>query len=146
MKTPREILFERHRQAGPRLDAVRQKALGMLPPSRGADAIQPRRSERLLVQAVLRKVWRELIWPSRRAWAGMAALWLAVLAANLEMKAAFPAAPALRSAHSRELIQSFAEQRRLLTELVRPVHPPPAAPARPSNRPRSERSTFSKAC
>jgi len=146
MKTPREILFERHCQAGPKLDAVRQKALGMLPPSRGADAIQPNRSERLWAQAVLSKVWWELIWPSRRAWAGMAALWLAVLAANLEMKARSPAAPALRSAHSGELIQSFAEQRRLLTELVRPVYPTLAAPARPNARPRSERPTLSKAC
>ena len=137
MKTPREILFERHRQAGPRLDAVRQKALGVLPPSR---------SEGLSVQAMLRKAWRELIWPSRRAWAGMAALWLAVLTANLEIKATSPAAPALRSAHSRELVQAFAEQRRLLAELVRPVNPPPAAPARPNARPRSERSTLSKAC
>ncbi len=146
MKTPREILFERHRPAEPRLDAVRQKALGMLPPSRGAEVIRLRRGEGVSVQAVLNKVWRELIWPSRRAWAGMAALWLAVLAANLEMKATSPAVPALRSARNVELIQSFAEQRRLLAELVRPVYPPPAAPVRPDIRPRSERPTLSKAC
>ena len=146
MKTPREILFERHRQAEPKLDAIRRNVLAKLPESGSADALQPGPGEPPLVGALLAKVWAELIWPSRWAWAGMAALWLAVLAANLEMKATSPAAPALRSAHSRELMQAFAEQRRLLAELVRPVNPPPAAPARPNARPRSERPTLSKAC
>src|SRR5260221_7112189 len=110
MKTPREILFERHHQAGPGLDAVRQKALDALPAPEDITRAHP--------GAVLKKVWLELIWPSRRAWAGMAALWLAVLAANLEMKATSLAVPATRSAAGRELVRAFEEQRRLLAELL----------------------------
>ena len=146
MKTPREILFERHRQAEPRLDAVRRHALAVLGASENLPALQPSRRPELWIGAVVRKVWLELIWPSRRAWAGMAALWLAVLAANLEMKAAFPAAPAVPSAPARELVRAFEEQRRLLAELLPPVKPSPAAPARSSPRPRSERPAILKVC
>src|SRR6267154_2644779 len=137
MKTPREILFERHRQARPGLDAVRQKALAGVLAAQDAGRAHP--------EAILKKVWLELIWPSRRAWAGMAALWLAVLAANLEMKASSTTVPTVRSAHTRELAQAFKEQQRLLAELLLPVSPPPAAPARSNPGPRSERLTLSKA-
>ena len=146
MKTPREILFERHRQAEPKLDAVRRKVLAALPASGSADALQPRRSEGLLIQAVLRRAWLELIWPSRRAWAGMAALWLGLLAANLEMKAAFGPAPAVRPAPAREMMLAVEEQRRLLAELLQPAGPPTVQVPRPNPRPRSERPALSKAC
>ncbi len=163
MKTPREILFERHRQAEPRLDAVRQKALAVLRSSESVDALQPghgagpfkrrtQNAERGIMRAtrqvgaVLRKAWLELVWPSRRAWAGIAALWLVVLAANLEMKATFPAAPAVRAAPTRELVQAMEEQRRLLAELLQPPSAPPAEPPRPSPRPRSERVGTNSAC
>ena len=138
MKTPREILLERHRQAEPKLDAVRRKALAALPGAEDAARAHP--------EGMLKKVWLELIWPSRRAWAGMAALWLAVLAANLEMKATSPPVPAVRSAAGRELVHAFEEQRRLLAELLPPPSPPPAVPTRPNARPRSERPTGFKGC
>jgi hypothetical protein len=146
MKTPGEILFERHRQTDPRLDAVRRNALDVLAASESAAALQSSRREGLWIGAVFREVWLELVWPSRRAWAGMAALWLVVLTANLEMKAAFPAAPAVRSAPARELAQAIEEQRRLLAELLPPLKPSPPAPARPGPRPRSERPAILKAC
>ena len=146
MKTPRDILFAHHRHAEPKLDAIRRKALATLPASGSAVAPQPGRSEGLLLWAVLRKAWRELVWPSRRAWAGMAALWLAMLAANLELKSTFPAEPAVRSAPFREVMQSFEEQRRLLAELLPAAQPPPVGIPRPRAQPRSDRSAVVKAC
>jgi hypothetical protein len=74
----------------------------------------------------------------------MAALWLVVLAANLEMKATTNV-PAVRSAHTRELARAFEERQRLLAELLLPVGPPPAAAARSNPGPRSERLTLFKA-
>jgi len=146
MKTPRETLFERHRQAEPKLDAVRRKALATLPAAGSVnDAHINTRAAFHRAPAVLRKAWLELIWPSRRAWAGMAALWLAVLAANLEMKASSTTVPAVGSAHTRELARAFEERQRLLAELLLPVSPPPAAAARSDPGPRSERLTLSKA-
>ena len=145
MKRPREVLLERHRDARRSLDAVRRNALAALPAPGGANRPQPGRREGPLMRAVF-KAWRELIWPSRRAWAGMAALWLAVLAANVEMRAASGPAPGVRSAPAREVARALAEQRRLLAELLSPVSPPPVEAARPGPRPRSERSSTLKVC
>jgi hypothetical protein len=146
MKTPRGILLERHRQAEAKLDAVRRNALATLPAAEAAGALRAARSGALLLRAALSKAWLELICPCRRAWAGMAALWLALAAANLGMKAAFPTGPALASAPARELGQALEEQRRLLAELLPPVQPPAIQPARPSRRSRSERPAMLKAC
>ncbi len=143
MKTPREILFERHRRAEPKLDAVRRKALVAAGSVNKAHFNIHASFQSAL--AVLRKAWLELIWPSRRAWAGMAALWLVALAANLEMKATSTTVPTVRSAHPRELARAFEEQQRLLAELLLPVPPPPGAPARSAPGPRSEQLTPLKA-
>lgn len=140
MKTPRQILLEHHRQAEPKLDAVRRKALAALA-SVNADARRSEPGNWLWVGAALGKVWRELIWPSRRAWAGMAAVWLAVLVANLEMNANSRGAAPVKSAPSGDLVQAFEEQRRLLAELLPSGKPLPAATPQPGSRPRSERSS-----
>src|SRR5689334_17355107 len=113
MKTPREILFERHRQAEPRLNKVRRQALAELTAARSEAGLRQSRSEGLL-----KKIWLELIWPSRRAWAGMATLWLALLAVNFGMKATATSSTAGRSARSGELVRALEEQRRLLAELL----------------------------
>ena len=141
MKTPREILFERHRQAEPRLDEVRRQALAKLTTASREKGLRQSRSEGLL-----KKIWLELIWPSRRAWAGMAALWLALLAANFGMKATATSSPAVRSARSGELVQALEEQRRLLAELLPATKPQPAEPPRPGSRPRSQRVVPFKNC
>lgn len=176
MKTPREILLEHHRQAEPKLDAIRRQALAALPEAQEADKVHPeaataphgaptcsrlqapwfQRCSLRFTNAVsglqvgapqlLRQAWRELIWPLRRAWAGMAALWLAVLAVNLEMKAAPRPAPLARSVPIRDVAQALAEQRRLLAELLPPVNPPPAQAPRPNSRPRSQGPALLKAC
>ena len=147
MKTPREILFERHRQAEPRLDKVRQQALASV------EALRQGRREGVLNSSVnnvesgiLKKIWLELIWPSRRAWAGIAVLWLVLLAANLGLKATATSAPAARSVHRGELVQAFEERRRLLAELLAPAKPQPPEPPRPGPRPRSQRIAPFKNC
>jgi hypothetical protein len=174
MKTPREVLLGRHRNSEAKLDEVRRKVIGSLQKSAcefmaGAHGTDPsprppplRRGEgeqlaaglkggvgmrsALLIQAVLRKAWMELIWPSRRAWAGMAALWLVVLAANLDIKATSPRAPGARATPSRELVRAAEEQRRLLAELLPTGKQVPIQATRPSARPRSERQVPFKEC
>jgi len=153
MKTAREILFERHRQAEPRLDEVRRQALAELRAAGSVEALRQDRSEGLSRRGVenaeygiLKKVWLELIWPSRRTWAGMAGLWLGLLAANVGMKTTSPAVPALPSAHRGELVQAVEEQRRLLAELLTATKPQPAEPPRPGLRPRSERLVPFRRC
>jgi len=144
MKTPREILFERHRQAEPRLDEVRRKALADLTAAENTEALRRHRSEAEC--GLPKKIWLELIWPSRRAWAGMACLWLALLAANLGIKATATSSTPARSAQRAELVQAIEEQRRLLAELLPATKPQPAEPPRPGSRPRSQRPAPFKNC
>jgi hypothetical protein len=118
MKTPREILLERHRQAEPKLDEVRRKALDVVAAPSTGETWETTGDPGGPILAALKKVWRELIWPSRRAWAGLAVLWLVVGVANLEMKHSVQGVPPARPAPVRELAQGLEEQRRLLSELL----------------------------
>ena len=115
MKTPREILIQRHQDVAPKLDAIRHKVVG-----------STRRSSILSWPILL---WRELIWSSRRIWAGLAAVWLLLLAANVSSRDHSPAS-AMASA-SPEMILSFQQQERLLAELMGPDEPRAARPAPP---------------
>jgi len=95
-----------------------------------------------LLKNLCRNIWREIIWPCRRAWVGMAAIWLALLAVNAHLSDHQPAGP--RSSSAEAMLQSWEEQIRVLAELTQPSMgysapaAPPAAPATPP-RPRSER-------
>ena len=138
MKTPREILLERHLQAEPRLDEVRRKALAVVAASSTAETLETGGGSGGLFFAALKKGWMELIWPSRRAWAGLAVLWLVVGAANLEMKDSAQGGPPTRSAPVRELAQGLEEQRRLLSELLQSPKTASTEPQRVTPRRRSE--------
>jgi hypothetical protein len=138
MKTPREILLERHRQAEPRLDEVRRKALAVVAPPSTAGTSKTIRDPNGPILAALKKAWMELIWPSRRAWAGLAGLWLVVGVANLEIKNSVQGGPATRASQVRELAQGLKEQRRLLSELLQSPKTASTEPQRVTPRRRSE--------
>jgi anti-sigma factor RsiW len=96
-----------------------------------SDAPAPRGWSRL--QNLWRIVWDELIWPSRRAWAGMAALWVAMLALNLSCSEHRDEA-GTGAGSSQEMMLAWAERNLVLAELARPsfvVHVAPANLSRP---------------
>lgn len=100
MKTPREVLLNQHRSVDPKLNRMWYNALA------------PRLTGNIL--------WRELVWPCRHIWAGLACAWVLIIVlqiASLEPAAqvAGKSAPA-----SREEIQALLEQRRMLTQLIEP--------------------------
>jgi len=105
-----------------------------------ASADQAAVSEPLLGY-LCRNVWRELIWPSRRAWLGLAAAWLALLAVNARLSD--PQLAGAGSTSAAAMMQSWEEQTRVLAELTQPglADAPVNIPAAPSNppRPRSAR-------
>src|SRR5579872_2469110 len=88
---------------------------------------------------IVSAIWRELIWPCRRAWAGMAALWLVLWAVNSGMSDAPQAAMTARAPSTAEMFQALEEQRRTLAELLPPANSQPAEPRRHNTQPRSER-------
>ncbi len=146
MKTPREILFEHHRNAGPKLDAIRRRALAELPDAEAVETAVSAVRERQWIRAALEKPWLGLIWPCRRVWAGMAVLWLAVLAANLQMRVTSPSVPRGQPLPAREIVRALQEQQRFLTELLPATEPQPAPLPRTSSRPRTERALPFKTC
>ena len=101
-------------------------------------------ARRPLLKELSRNIWRELIWPCRRAWVGLAALWLVLAAVNLRLSDHPMQLAGGGSSSASAMMQSWEEQTRILAELTQPpvvFSPPvntPAAPPDPA-RPRSER-------
>ena len=83
-------------------------------------------------------VWVELIRPSRYAWAGMAALWLVMLAVNGQLSEHRMIEAGASPSSTQDMIQAWEEQYLGLAELTQPTLAVPATPAI-LPRPRSER-------
>jgi len=132
MKTPRQILLDRHRSAEPKLDAVRQRALASLAPDAAAGAGE-QAPPSLIVS------WRVLLFSLRWHLAGMAAVWLAAALLNMDPSSPTPSASAQQTTPSpRQLLAALRENRRQLLELIEPADvesspaPPPSHPLRRS--------------
>ena len=92
-------------------------------------ASQPNVIRRLAPAGVFRDWTREVFWPWRRVWAGLAAVWILLLAANVSMHNPSRAIAA-KSDPTPEMIQAWRQQERLLAELIGPNETRAAAPPR----------------
>ncbi len=126
MKTLREHLLERSREAAPEreLAAMRERVRAGLEQTRaraGGGAAGP--------LDVLRGAWRELIWPCRGLWSGLAAAWVVVLVLN---HASRPAGgePSIPSSEIVALHGLWREQQDLLAALARSPGPASAQAGR----------------
>ena len=89
-------------------------------------------------EVVLRDCWQQLIWPSRRIWAGLAAIWILLLVANVSMRDSSQVTIA-RTSPTPEMILSFQQQEKILAELIGPNETRVSRPLKPfSPKPRSE--------
>ena len=104
MKTPREILLNRHQATTPKLNAIRQSIVATVceRQSQTADA------------TIFQTLWQELFLPSRRLWSGLATVWLLILTVNLAQREPSPACKMVASAPA---MMSFREQQRWMNEL-----------------------------
>ena len=83
--------------------------------------------------------WRELLWPCPQAWAGLAAVWVVLLAVNMTTREG-SLGTAMAAAPSPATIMALREQRELLSKLISTPPGEVAEPPRNSTpRPRSER-------
>ncbi len=138
MKTPRDVLFARHQNAVPKLDAIRHEVVAEL----NSKATKEQSLPAVFVASLLRcpnKLWLELIWPCRRIWAGLAAVWILIFAVNFSQRD--PSEMMARKSPSPEMIMAFRQQEKLLAELIGQNEPQAAERTKTfSPRPSSERS------
>jgi hypothetical protein len=113
MKTPRDILLGRHRPIESKLDAIREGVVAQCREERRG-AIPKMVVAGMAALPIL--LWRELILPSRRTWAGIAAAWVVILAVNFSLRDPVP--PGNAAKMSAPEMMSFQEQQKLLNELL----------------------------
>jgi hypothetical protein len=161
MKTPREVLFEQHQAAEPKLDAIREKVVaGVAQTSKSAVSRVSKPARRWAGlptwKSAIRQVWkpalrsdgtfalaagwRQLLWSLRWHLAGLSAAWLVVMALNLVSAPAETSTLARRDApSSQQLLVALRENQRQLRELIgAPVAEPAPAPRKPTPQPRSQ--------
>ncbi len=116
MKTPRDILFARHQAAMPKLDAIRCEVVKEL---NNQATKQPRKQANFVswLLCCSDKLWLELIWPRRRIWTGLAAVWILIFIVNVSQYDGSQAVIA-KSAPSAGVMMTFRDQQRLLDELL----------------------------
>jgi hypothetical protein len=134
MKTPREILFARHQNAAPKLDAIRREVL--------KSEFQNENQIPVYLNLPL-MFWRELIFPCRRIWAGLAAVWILIFVVNFSQRDPSELMARKTPPASPEMILTFRQQERLLAELIGPdetrvAEPPKTFLPRPSSERRFE--------
>jgi len=138
MKTPREILLEQHRSAAPKLDAIRREVVGGL---NNKDA-KAQSWVDILVASLLgcsNKLWLELVWPSHRIWAGLAAVWILIFVFNFSQRDPSELMARKTPPPSPEMILTFRQQEKLLAELMGPNEPQAVESSKPLlPQPRSE--------
>lgn len=102
MKTPRDILFLRHRSAESKLDAISRGVLNRLLPEKPSSPL-------FSLISLPRAFWMEVVWPARRIWIGLAAVWIFILAADLDFRAETPQRTAAVASDGGTLVFAYRE-------------------------------------
>jgi hypothetical protein len=140
MKTPREILLKRHHSVEPKLDQMWNESLApelRLGRARAREASTDRPN---LFLAAGWKLWRELVLPSRRIWAGLACAWIVIAVLNLASSEPTTEVASQTKPPSGEELRALIEQRQMLAQLIGPLSEPAYTQKRTSPGPHSERA------
>jgi hypothetical protein len=128
MKTPREILLEKHKVEEARLDKISEQVVAEhLATASHAKRLQP---QVLSPMVVAMKLWQELVWPCRRIWAGMAVVWVVVLVLCLGAREQKTAVTENAPPPTADVMMALKEQRQMMAQLL------DAAPPETITRPR----------
>jgi hypothetical protein len=115
MKTPRDLIFARHQAAASKLDAIRREVVTNF---NHQDTKAPSWAM-ILVSWCLDgsiQLWRELVWPCRRIWTGLAIIWILLFIVNFSQRDGSQAGMA-KSAPPPAMLMTFRDQQKLLNEL-----------------------------
>ena len=132
MKTPRELLLEKHRAAIPALDALRRNALVQ---------ISRPQSNQVKSAPFGLKLWAELITPYRRIWSGLAGAWVVIVGLQLASADHSPSSMADVGPISAETRMAAQQQQREFAQLLDLTPREPAEPPRQHPQPRSQLRT-----
>jgi hypothetical protein len=132
------MLLRRHRAVEPKLDRIRAEVLSAECGRETASAKETHRGALNPLSALALILWRELIWPCRRAWAGLACVWGLILALDVASPAPAPSAASESRTPSTEEVQAFREQRRMLAQMMDAATQPSETPKSRSPGPRSQ--------
>jgi len=124
MKTPRQILLERHRSAEPKLDDLRRVVVAKA--TNGGENPLPHRPEGRCVASAFRETLLSLRWHL----AGMTAAWIAVALFNVDHSSNSNERASSASA-PKQLMTSLRENRRLLSEAMETPMPEQSPAMRP---------------
>jgi hypothetical protein len=130
MKTPRQILFERHRAVKPKLDEIRESTLAHLAP------VDKRNGEERDVVTV--PAWRVMFLSLRCHIAGMSAIWFLAIFLNIDFSSvsngnvAHQPIARKKAPSPQQVVTALLENRRQIAELTAssangnppPVHAP----------------------
>ena len=81
MKTPRELILERHESAETKLKTIRGEDLAAC--VRSAAQASPQRLPALDLAAAVKRFWQDTFGPWRRAWIGIGVVWFGLLVFSL---------------------------------------------------------------
>jgi hypothetical protein len=122
MKTPREFILERHRSADEKLQSIRPDELAALAAASSVQAATADRPRFSLVLAAT-TFWRESIRPWRRVWAGLAAIWIAILALQISSTEHPGTSAKFAASSATQALAAWQERNRLLAQFLGPDAP-----------------------
>ena len=148
MKTLREVIFERHQAAAPKLDAIREKVVAGLAADTSAEAAA--RSKRMVADwqragSTSPVGWRQFLWSLRWHLAGVSAAWVVAMLLSIDPAPASAQRVAQHDTPSpQQLLAALRENQRQLRELIAtPAGEPAPEPRKPTLSPHSQRESFS---
>jgi hypothetical protein len=147
MKSLREVLFEKHQAAEPKLDAIREQVVADLTPGRNADtgARSAQGASAWQPEAfALQTGWRQFLWSLRWHLAGLSAAWLVALVLNIDNTPDQAQGVTPQDSTSpRQLLVALRENQRQLRALIAaPASESVPEPSRFAPSPRSQIQAF----
>ena len=136
MKTLREIILERHRDAEAKLDAIGPDKLAAL--ARESSNVKEPESFSTRVRSVFDRFWTDCVLPWRHAWTGIAAVWMAIFVLHIATReSSRSAGNEIAATKNPQVLSALREQKQMLAQLLGPSETSTAAPQKNSG-PRSE--------